>query len=258
MSLQLKPKIPKVISSGNVIVAASTNLDDEETIIGFEWRRTDWTEDFVSNSEMAYLYDGIIEGYIHNLNTDKLWKYRAYYESASGSRYYSEWMGIDPTNTSYFEPTIHTSPVINVYGNKANVKGYSIRGTDVITQQGFKYWKSDLSTSEVNKKDTDVPTDAKIVYASGMIMAATLVNLDYGSNYSCVAFSVTSENKTYYGETQKFCTSEAPSNILHTSSTDNVNEVARYNIYGKKLNCPKPGLNIIKMSDGKTKKVMIK
>lgn len=81
---------PKVVSMGNVIVAAQSNLDDEETNVGFEWRRTDWTDDFVSNTGGAYLYNGTMEGYIRNLNTEKLWKFRPYYLSNSGTYYYGD------------------------------------------------------------------------------------------------------------------------------------------------------------------------
>ena len=58
--LTLTTQQPKVISPGNVIVAAQSNLDDEEEKVGFEWRRTDWTDDFTSNSGTAYLYEGQI------------------------------------------------------------------------------------------------------------------------------------------------------------------------------------------------------
>ena len=41
-------------------------MGDEETNVGFEWRREDWTEIVPSNTGGAYLYDGVIEGYIRN------------------------------------------------------------------------------------------------------------------------------------------------------------------------------------------------
>ena len=37
---------PKVVSEGNAIIAADTNLDDAETNVGFEWRREDWSSTF--------------------------------------------------------------------------------------------------------------------------------------------------------------------------------------------------------------------
>ena len=82
--LTLTTSQPQVISNGNVILSAETNIDDAETNIGFEWRRTDWTDDFASNTGEATLSNGIMEGHIFNLNTEKLWKYRPYYISNSG------------------------------------------------------------------------------------------------------------------------------------------------------------------------------
>ena len=39
---------------------------------------------------------------------------------------------------------------------------------------------------------------------------------------------------------------------------NNATEVARYDIYGRKLSQPTTGINIIKMSDGSTRKVIVK
>lgn len=132
-ALTLVTEQPKVASVGNVIVSAKANLDDNETNVGFEWRRTDWTDEFASNSGNAYIYDGRMEGYIRNLYAEKLWKYRPYYETNTGIRYYGDWVGMDPTNTSYFEPTVHTYSDIILGQSTANVKGYVMRGSDNIT-----------------------------------------------------------------------------------------------------------------------------
>ena len=181
--LTLTTQKPKVISPGNVIVTAQSNLDDEEEKVGFEWRRTDWTDDFTSNSGTAYLYEGQMEGYIRNLNTEKLWKFRTYYESAKGYRYYGEWVGLDPTNTSYFEPTVHTYAWCNVQGNEAEVKGYAMRGSDNITEQGFMYWPQDAAGSraavEGKKHAPAVPDDATTVKATGNVMQAKLKGLNF-------------------------------------------------------------------------------
>ena len=118
-ALNLATLQPKVISEGNVIVAAESNVDDEETSVGFEWRRTDWTNDFASNTGAAYMYEGTMEGYIRNLNANYLWKFRPYYLSNSGTYYYGDWVGIDPSNTSYFAPTVHTYSRIVIEGNSA-------------------------------------------------------------------------------------------------------------------------------------------
>ena len=207
---------PKVISVGNVIVGAESNLDDAEKNVGFEWRRTDWSEDFVSNTGISYLYEGTMEGYIRNLNSEKLWKFRPYYKSDDGSYFYGDWVGIDPTNTSYFEPTVHTYANISVIGNKVMVTGYVQRGSDAVKTQGFKYWVSESNAREatfVPVSATAVPRDAKTVEAEGRVMEADLTNLDYNTTYSYVAFVTTIEGETFYGKQLAFTTGDDPMDI---------------------------------------------
>ena len=262
--LSLTTSQPKVVSLGNVIVAAETNLDNEETNVGFEWRRTDWTDDFASNTGGAYLYEGTMEGYIRNLYTEKLWKYRPYYLSNSGTYYYGDWVGLDPTNTSYFEPTVHTYASINIEGNTALVKGYALTGSDKITVQGFKYWKSVAGAKERDEVNriASVPSDAMTVEASGQVMTANLTGLDYNSTYHYVAFVTTSEGETYYGEEQVFETGDNLTGIesVEAEPTEQkpVTVVARYNMNGQQISSPQKGINILRMSDGIVKKVLVK
>ena len=226
--------------------------------MGFEWRRLDWTDDFTSNSGAAYLYNGTMEGYIRNLYymEHTLWKYRPFYESDSGNRYYGEWVGIDPTNTSYFEPTVHTYATITVTGNKAEVKGYAMRGTDNVASQGFMYWPATVSSPR--RKVNGVPTGATIVLASGNVMTATLENLEYETEYCYAAFVTTSEGETFLGEQQTFRTSFDPDGIEDIKATEEVTEVARYDISGRMIGKPQKGINIIRYSDGTSKKVLVK
>ena len=256
-SLTITTQQPKVINVGNVIVAAISNLDDEETNVGFEWRRTDWTDEFASNAGTAYLYNGKMEGYIRNLYTEKLWKYRPYYESDSGNRYYGEWVGIDPTNTSYFEPTVHTYAQISVTGNRAEVKGYAMRGTDNVQSQGFMYWQNNTSVS-LRRRAASVPSGTTVVNASGNIMTATLEDLEYETTYNYVAFVTTSEGETFYGEMQTFTTSFDPDGIEEVKSSEETTEVARYDLQGRMIAKLQKGINIIRYSDGTSKKVLVK
>lgn len=259
--LTLTTSQPKVISSGNVIVAAESNLDDEETNVGFEWRRTDWTDDFASNTGGAAIYDGTMEGYIRNLNTEKLWKFRPYYLSNSGTYYYGDWVGLDPTNTSYFEPTVHTYAKIKVEGNTALVKGYALSGTDKVTVQGFMYWKK-VSGGNAQRRAISIPSNAKTVEASGQVMTAELTGLDYNSEYTYVAFVKTSEGETFYGEEQTFTTGEDPTGIedieAENAANEPVIEIARYNMNGQQITSHQKGVNIIRYSDGTSKKVYVK
>lgn len=254
-ALSLTTQQPKVISVGNVIVAAESNLDDEETNVGFEWRRTDWTDDFASNTGAAYLYEGTMEGYIRNLNAEKLWKFRPYYLSNSGTYYYGDWVGLDPSNTSYFEPTVHTYAKVNVEGNTALVKGYALGGTDKVTVQGFKYWKR---VAGARRAEGNIPADAMTVEAKGQVMTAQLTGLDFESDYCYVAFVTTSENETFYGEMQTFTTGVDTSGIDDAKVTEEPVVVARYDLRGRRLDAPQTGMNILKMSDGTTRKVFVK
>jgi hypothetical protein len=261
--LEAKMEQPKVVSEGNVIVSASTNLDEEETNVGFEWRCTDWTKEFPSNTGTAYLYDGVIEGYIKNLNTDKLWKCRPYYLSDSGTYHYGDWMGVDPTNTSYFEPTVHTYSKVTIKGNTALVRGYALSGTDEVKVQGFKYWRTRGGGGYL-KKVVAVPSDALTVELNNKLqtLTTTLSNLEYDSEYCCVAFVTTTDGNTFYGEEQKFITGEAPSEIecveTESDTDESLIEVARYNVNGQKIDAPQKGVNIIRYSDGTTKSVYVK
>lgn len=203
-NLYFNTAAPKVVSEGNVIVSAAANLDEGEENVGFEWRCTDWTDEFPSNTGTAYLYEGTIEGYIKNLNTDKLWKFRPYYLSDSGTYHYGSWMGLDPTNTSYFEPTVHTYAKISIEGNTALVRGYVLGGTDDVVVKGFKYWRTG---SPASTRATSIPADALAVEATGQqAMSANLKGLDYNSTYHYAAFATTVTGETYYGEEQSFTT----------------------------------------------------
>ncbi len=205
--LIIKTQQPKVINVGDVIMNAETNLDDKETNVGFEWRRLDWTDEFISNTEKAYLYKGEMECNIRNLYAEKLWKFRPYYESTTRQRYYGDWMGLDPTNTSYFEPSVHTYEKITVESNTAQITGYAQRGTDDIAAQGFIYWPSETNSSNTPYiQETDIPTDAMIITAKGQIMTANLKNLHYSTEYSYVAFVKTNKGETFYGEKRTFNT----------------------------------------------------
>lgn len=259
-ALTLKTLPPKVVSAGNVIIQATANLDEEESNVGFEWRRTDWTNDFPSNTGSAYIYDGKMEGYIRNLYTEKLWKYRPYYESDSGNRYYGDWVGIDPTNTSYFEPTVHTYANANVSDNNARVRGYAQRGTDNVVSRGFVYWKSGAASSPSVVSATQIPENAVTVEATGTIMEATLSGLDFNSTYSYTAFVKTSENETFYGNEQTISITEDPEGVFSTTTETKktTNPIGIYDLNGRKLAEPQRGINVIRYKDGTAKKMVVK
>ena len=224
-SLTLTTAQPKVISAGNVLVSAETNIDPAETNVGFEWRRTDWTDDFASNTGKGYVNGESMEGKIKNLYTEKLWKYRPYYQSSDGTFYYGDWVGIDPTNTSWFEPTVHTYADFSVDGNTVLLKGYTLSGTDNVTEQGFKYWKSGAAAAKGNSAGVtvdaaSVPADAQTVAAAGELMSAELTGLDYNSVYYYAAYVKTSTGETFYGEQRSFTIGDNPTGIISVKEAE--------------------------------------
>ena len=228
-ALTLTTSQPKVISAGNVVVGAVSNLDDAEENAGFEWRRTDWTDDFKSNTGVAYLYEGTMEGYIRNLYTEKLWKVRPYYKAGNGTYYYGDWVGIDPTNTSYFEPTVHTYAEINVDGNRAQLSGYVQRGSDEVRRQGFMYWISESGARVAADAGLDsralaasaVPSSAKTVEAEGRVMEVELTGLKPNTTYAYVAFVTTTEGETFYGKQLSFTTGDDPATSVKGDANGN-------------------------------------
>lgn len=267
--LVLTTSQPKVISEGNVIVQANTNIDDAETNVGFEWRRTDWTDDFESKSGHGYLYEGTMEGYIRSLNSKYMWKYRPYYESNSGTRYYGEWKGIDPSDFSYFEPTVHTyaNAVVggdnNQSGTTVTLKGYVQRGTDNIQVQGFVYWPTNgpsLAKGMITRA-ASVPNYAKRAEGHGTVMEVTITDLEPNTDYSYTTFVTTSENETFYGEEQSFKTKDGSATGIGKERMDKTMQksaTAIFDLFGRKHDMPQKGINIIRYEDGTVRKIVVK
>jgi hypothetical protein len=126
------------------------------------------------------------------------------------------------------------------------------------------YWKASSrpSPNAREKRALAIPANARMVEANGNVMIAKLDNLDFDTEYHYVAFVMTSENKTYYGEEQTFRTGagnqEMIDGIEETEDPEDVTEIARYDINGRKLARPQKGINIIRMSDGTNRKVIVK
>ena len=211
---------PKVLSSTSAHISATTSLPDTETSVGFEWRKIDAPDEVASKSTSAEIYEGTMAGVIKNLNASTYYKYRAYYKSASDSMYYSEWVGIDTDDYSYFEPTVKTGDV-EVSDSYVTVKGYALQGTEDIEDQGFEYWVSGSSakSSRVSSKASD--DGVTRVTVDGQKMTATFTDLLAGTTYEIRAYATTASGTTY-GETVQFTTAEATgiSNVTVSGSDE--------------------------------------
>ncbi len=232
--LKMKTLNPKNVSSTSSVVAAEANISDDETGVGFEWRKYDAPESLPSSRGSAIVYDGRMEGKINNLQP-VYYNVRPYYESASGKMFYGDWITFDPTDFSYFEPTVHTYDFIdNPTTNSVEVRGYVMQGTDAVTEQGFEYWKTGKAS-----KSKAAGNDVMRIQASGQMMIATLKDLDFESNYIVRAY-VTTASGTIYGEERSFTTPKAtPEKTLGDANMDgsiNVNDIttiAKFILEGK-------------------------
>lgn len=252
---------PKCVSSTCAIVAAETNISEDEPNVGFQWRKYDAPETLPSNEGYAAIYDGRLEGYVKNLQPTSYYNVRAFYKAADDTYYYSDWITFDPSDFSYFEPTVHTYPIDEVTDSKAKVRGYALAGTDEITEQGFEYWAlgGDQSKAMRVKAAPGDGGDVSVVIATGQVMTAELTNLAPSTTYCCRAF-VTTTGGTSYGEEQTFTTMAGPTGI-YSAETEKAEPTITgyYDLGGRKLSEPTHGaVTIVRYSDGSARKVLIK
>ena len=186
-ALQFKTSNPQVAKSGKVILTAEANLADGEENAGFEWKKVKETGYGPSTRESAAIYGGKMELSVNDLDASSHYMVRPYYHLPYDT-YYGDWVDFIPDNASYCEPTVHTYANAVVEGNKANLSGSVVEGTDDILEQGFEV-----------RKDADGPTDVCTIVSTGQKMTASITDLSYETIYKYRAYVKTSK-KTYYGE----------------------------------------------------------
>lgn len=205
-ALELTTQEAKPTSTTSVRLLAATNCDATEGT-GFEWRRYDAPAELPSSKVNCPVVDGVLVGSLRGVKDDAYYKYRPYYTSSSGKTYYGDWIAFFTGDANvYFEPEVRTYEDIQVINNSATVKGYALEGTDVITAQGFEYWKTGTT---IKPASTD---DRMTVNASGISMSARLANLEYNSTYKYRAFVTTAKGSTY-GDEVEFSTGDDPAGI---------------------------------------------
>lgn len=233
-ALELATQAVKVPNKGEAIVCATTNIADDETGVGFEWRKTDAPDVVASKSGDAVVFQGAMEGKIKNLDASTYWKARPFYKSASGNMYYGDWTGFDPSDFSYFEPTVYTYQTVQVNGTSATISGCSVEGSDEITNQGFEYWIGTADARGTNRSQT---SDVKRVSVDGQRMTTTLTGLQTGTTY-CYRCYVMTNKGTTYGEVRTFTTpgdSDYHSDIKNTIADSLSGSSDVYNLHGVKV-----------------------
>lgn len=257
-ALELELLDPRPVSEKCAIVAARTNISDLETSAGFQWRKYDAPTSLKSSEAYAAIYDGRLEGYIKNLQSTSYYNVRAFYKYTDDIYYYSDWVTFDPSDFSYFEPTVHTYPTTEVASTTATVKGYALAGSDEITGQGIEYWSlGSQSATSVEAALLTTTDGVNTVFSTGQVMTITLVNLEPETTYCYRAF-VTTQSGTTYGEEQTFTTTESLAGVESVKADKEHEVIGYYDLTGRRHETPQRGLNIVVYSDGKTEKVFVR
>lgn len=252
--LEITTLQPNSVSENCAIVAASTNLSDWETRAGFQWKKYDAPASLNPNEGFAGIYEGKLEGYLKNLQTTSYYKVRAFYKSCTDKYYYGEWVTFDPSDFSFFEPTVHTYNAYNVTACSATLKGYVMPGTETVVSQGFEYWIDGQPHTATRTISADNEKNI-IQLDNSQIMAVTLTDLLPSTSYLFKAF-VTTDAGTKYGEENAFTTDEE-SGIVEIAD-EYISIVGYYDMLGSYSKEPFKGINIVVYSNGETSKIMIR
>ncbi|MBR4828334.1 MAG: leucine-rich repeat protein [Muribaculaceae bacterium] len=225
-SLSMEAQPVRMLTNTTVMFEAQTNMIDDETMVGFEWRRYDAPDEMPSTKVYSPVFGGKIAGTLKNLAENVYYKYRPFYTSNSGKSYYGNWVAFLTADAGVeYEPMVYTynSPVVTQA--EATLQGVALRGSDDITEQGFEYWKS--GNGNVTK-----------VTAIGERMSKKVSGLQSGTKYIFRAF-LTAGGETYYGNEVEFVTI---SNSLDVNLDGEIN-IADINAVIDIILTDKPGLS---------------
>ncbi len=200
-ALRMTTQAAQMLDNRTPLFEAQTNLADEETSCGFEWRRYDAPEEMPSTQVYCPVYDGVMCGTLQNLAENVYYKYRPFYKASDGTMYYGDWIAFITADAGvYFEPRVHTYSACTVNAdNSASISGMAIRGSETIAEQGFMYWPSS-GASHVPGRLAAPASGAQKVTASGQRMTATLTGLKPGATYLYCAYVKSASGTMTYGE----------------------------------------------------------
>lgn len=224
-SLSMVAQPARMLTNTTVMFEAQTNMIDEETMVGFEWRRYDAPDEMPSTKVYSPVFGGKIAGTLKNLTENIYYKYRPFYTSNSGKSYYGNWVAFLTADAGVvYEPMVYTYNSPEVTQTEATLQGVALRGSDDITEQGFEYWKS--GSGNVTR-----------VQATGERMSKKVNSLQSGAKYTFRAF-LKAGGVTRYGNEVEFVTL---SNSLDVNDDGEIN-IADINTIIDFILTGKPGL----------------
>ena len=252
--LELKTEAADAASNNCAIIKASTNISEGSEGTGFEWRRYDAPQTMPSTVVMCPAYNGYLAGKLNGLSSNTYYNYRPFYKSASDKVYYGDWITFITADAYvYFDPIVYTYAP-HVADDHIELSGYVMAGSDRIVEQGFEYWPVSTPSSVSIRK---APAQPEKVFGTGEKMSVRIDDFESGTVYRARTF-VTTENATTYGAEVEFTApviSGADSVVIGDSERV---PVAYYDLYGRRSENPRKGLNIILYNDGSVEKRVIK
>lgn len=247
----------KATSNTVAVLAAQSNINDDEAQTGFEWRRYDAPELVPSTQSACPVIDGELVGALKNLSSSTYYKYRPYYTSATGNTYYGDWLAFGTADAYvYFDPTVRTYTATDIADDCVRIRGYVISGSDQIVKQGFEYWvvKQGDSGAGVSRAASDVT----VVEVSGTSLSTLLTGLSSGTTYAFRVFASTA-SCTIYGKEVTFVTCGRATGIdCVVDETFAPTVVGCYDLQGRRHATLQKGINIVRYSDGSVRKVLMK
>lgn len=124
---------------------------------------------------------------------------------------------------------------------------------------GSSYNNSGINLASALQGDTQVGSIATGSYTVKMPTATALKNAIHTDEVYAVALVIASDGTIANAARAKVVTSDDTDGIISKTDADSqAHEVARYNAAGQIIGAPQKGLNIIKMSNGKVVKTIVK
>ena len=218
-SLQMQTQTARMLTNTTAMLMAETNMADEETSCGFEWRRYDAPEEMPSTKVYCPVYGGTMAGTLKNLSENVYYKYRPFYKSSKGNEYYGDWIAFITADAGVeFEPVVYTYSSPEVSQTEATLQGVALRGSDDITEQGFEYWQA-------GRNNMLTASNVKKVTAKGERMSATVTGLQPGTAYKFRAYAIAG-GKTTRGAEVDFVTESTGLDV----NADGVVNIADMNV----------------------------